>query len=170
MNGRVMLGRAGAAAAAMAMAGGGPVFRRLNTSWDAEPNAPEPRIERRGNDVVLTVVPNRFIHDVPENCAAWRLRFAGATHYRMVPVNDEGWWGGQCRFSELAPEYGAFYEIGGDTLDALEPEPWAETGNGEGDGAGLRHFLWYLRDETFECKARDWRLEPVVVQADMGER
>ena len=36
----------------------------------------------------------------------------------------------------------------------IGPEP-----NEPNEPTDLRHFLFYLRDETFECSARDWRLE-----------
>jgi len=65
-------------------------------------------------------------------------------------TNDEGWLKGQCRFSKLAPGWGEFYEIIGNTLIEECPKDWIEVGS---SGSALRHFLFYLRDEQFEAEA-----------------
>ncbi|MGB3178199.1 MAG: hypothetical protein WBH14_06765 [Albidovulum sp.] len=84
------------------------------------------------------------------------LGFSGCCRYRFTTVNDEGWYRGQCRFSHIAPDWGEFYEIEGDFMDAVRPENWIELGRA---GPGIRNFLFYFRDETFECQAADWCLE-----------
>ena len=91
-----------------------------------------------------------------------------------VLTNDEGWYRGQCRFSRLAPAWGEFYEVRGDLLldfvpdpeefrshgVQLEPRPlrWVTIGE---PGVTSRHFLFYLRDQTFECDATDWSFSVV---------
>ncbi len=69
----------------------------------------------------------------------------------------EGWYRGQCRFSGIAPEWGEFYEVEGDLLLAQEPNDW-KAGLAKEPRQGSRHFLFYMRDETFECDAIDWRV------------
>ena len=76
------------------------------------------------------------------NCRAWRLG----------PTNDEGWYMGQCRYSHLAPAWGEFYEIVGEDDLRDAPDDWSRMA-----GTGNRHFLFYFRDETFECIASDWQ-------------
>lgn len=72
--------------------------------------------------------------------------------WRLGPANDEGWDMGQCRYSKIAPRWGEFYELLGD--DDLQPQPsdWIML-----PGVGNRHFLFYLRDHTFECMAGEWK-------------
>ena len=67
------------------------------------------------------------------------------------PTGDEGWFRGQCRFSKLATAWGEFYEIQGDLLlDKLDDE-WIEVPSS--NASEDHHYLFYFRDETFECDA-----------------
>ena len=75
--------------------------------------------------------------------------------YPAQRSNDEGWYRGQCRFSGIAPAWGEFYEVTGD-LKLTAIDDWRVVDHDQPAG---RHFLFYLRDETFECEADGWRLE-----------
>jgi hypothetical protein len=44
----------------------------------------------------------------------------------------------------------------------LEPSDWKVLRNGP---PASRHFLFYFRDETFECMAADWVFEPTAENA-----
>jgi hypothetical protein len=132
-------------------------FLRLNRDWNAEPNAPDPRVRVEGADVVLDFVANHQRYRQFAEEQRIRLRFRSATRYRLGPTNDEGWYGGQCRFSRIAPAWGEFYEVAGDLKLEWCPEGWVFLE--EPTVEGRRHFLFYLRDETFECTAKDWVLE-----------
>lgn len=131
-------------------------FEKLNHGWNAEPNAPNPRFNVHGEDLLLTFVVNPFIyHDFAEEDVGI-LRFTRCEQYRLGPTNDEGWYRGQCRFSKLAPKWGDFYEVKGDSSLLEEPIDWrvlkARSGN-------ARHFLFYFRDNTFECVAEECLIE-----------
>lgn len=131
-------------------------FRQLNAGWNAEPNAPDPRAKVDGQDVVVSFLMNPF--QFPEFTVEdiGRLRFYSCSRYRLGRTNDEGWYRGQCRFSKLAPRWGEFYEVGGDLRLSECPSEWVEVVPSSGN---LRHFLFYFRDETFECDASGWGLE-----------
>ena len=131
-----------------------PVFTRLNEGWNAEPNAPGLRLKRVEETLLAHMAPNAFLYPAFAGVREITLRFAGCARYRITPVNDETWHRGGCRFSALAPSWGEFYEIAGDTRDGLDPAPWTAM-----DGTGTRHFHFYLRDEALEVKAADWSLE-----------
>jgi hypothetical protein len=130
-------------------------FTKLNDGWNAEPNAPDPSVRIDARDVVLEFTANAFQFAGFGQDQRLRLRFKNATSYRLGPTNDEGWYRGQCRFSMLAPAWGDFYEIAGDLKLDAAPNDWQEIAAGR----AARHFLFYLRDETFECAASDWTLE-----------
>ena len=132
-------------------------FLKLNEGWNAEPNAPDPRVHIDGTDVVLEfdLNPYRFPEFAVEQRAS--LRFAAAWRYRLGSTNDEGWYRGQCRFSGLAPAWGEFYEVTGDLLLNAASLNWEHVAQNP-DGA-MRHFLFYLRDSTFECDARGYSLD-----------
>lgn len=105
-----------------------------------------------GSVLTLSFLPNPRAHAAKQ----WQrsvLTFEDCDKWRLGPTNDEGWYAGQCRYSRIAPRWGEFYEIiGTDDLKDL-PDDWivpAVRGNGS------RHFLFYFRDETFECLASNW--------------
>ena len=139
------------------------VFAKLNSGWNAEPNPPEPTVAVEGNDVLLSFFMNPF--QFPEFSAGdlGTLRFANCSRYRLGPTNDEGWYRGQCRFSGLAPAWGEFYEVSGDLLLEKAPSNWVVVDPGR---TASRHFLFYLRDETFECGANAWSLQLIRALAD----
>lgn len=131
-------------------------FRQLNDRWNAEPNAPDPTVRVEGASVVLDLVANSFHFSEFTEGHRISVRFFNAWRYRLGRTNDEGWYMGQCRFSKDAPAWGEFYEVSGDLKLTDCPEDWVVVGVPPGT---LRHFLFYLRDETFECEADDWALD-----------
>jgi hypothetical protein len=128
-------------------------FRQLNEGWNAEPNAPSPQVRVEGGDVIVTFLlnPFQFPQFGVEDMGV--LRFLSCQRYRLGFTNDEGWYRGQCRFSGVAPRWGEFYEVSGDLRLQECPDDWVTVGPPRG---ALRHFLFYFRDETFECDAADW--------------
>lgn len=131
-------------------------FRQLNDGWNAAPNAPDPTVQIEGHDVVLTFIANSYQFPRFAVDQRLRLRFTGARRFSLGGTNDEGWYLGQCRFSNDAPEWGEFYEVSGDLKLEQGPIDWHIVHDRPRPG---RHFLFYLRDETFECEADDWVLE-----------
>ena len=131
-------------------------FVQLNHGWNAEPNAPFPEVQLAGDSVVLRFLANPFQFPAFVQGQVLRLAFHGVWRYGFSSVNDEGWFLGQCRFSGIAPSWGEFYELSGDLkLDQCEVE-WQYVC--EGPPSAARHFLFYFRDETFECDAASWEL------------
>ena len=134
-------------------------FIKLNDGWNAEPNAPAPVVACIVNDVILEFDLNPFeVCDFAEGDRG-RLIFRNCWRYRLGGTNDEGWYLGQCRFSKAAPAWGEFYEVQGDLKLESAPNDWVMVGS-EPD-APTKHFLFYLRDETFECDAEV--VEPLIL-------
>jgi hypothetical protein len=129
-------------------------FVRLNLDWNAEPNDPGEQIEQIGPEVRLSFSLNPWQYDAGEGERA-ELHFSDCSKWRLGPTNDEGWHRGQCRYSGVAPAWGEFYEIVGDDPLRDAPDDWREIGSTQ---RPQRHFLFYLRDQTFECIAAEWRL------------
>jgi hypothetical protein len=138
-----------------------PAFRQLNDGWNANPNAPEPAVEVTGRDVLLRFSLNVFLYPLFSQGDTGMIRFTGCSRYRLGDTNDHGWYLGQCRYSKIAPAWGEFYELIGpdDSIDS--PIDWVNVGGNH----GTRHFLFYFRDETFECLADGWTLEPIPANA-----
>ena len=130
-----------------------PKFLRLNEDWGAEPNVPLPEVSGDEGAIYLRFYLNSWLYKAQE----WEMATIGFTDcqkWRLGPVNDEGWYLGQCRYSKIAPAWGEFYEIIGNDDRRDAPDDWSMAG-----GAGERHFLFYFRDETFECLASSWSYE-----------
>ncbi|AYV48777.1 hypothetical protein CFHF_17515 [Caulobacter flavus] len=128
-----------------------PRFVHLNPDWNAEPNAPCVHLVAESDTVSVSFLLNPHAYDA-EDGEVGKLTFPSCRRWRLDATNDEGWFAGRGRFAGVAPAWGEFYEIVGDdpTMDALDWEP--------ADGSGSRHFLFYFRDEAFECLAGDWTL------------
>jgi hypothetical protein len=134
-------------------------FVKLNDGWNAEPNAPAPVVARLGTDVVLEFRLNPFQFKKFSKGDRARLVFRNSWRYRLGGTNDEGWYLGQCRFSKVAPAWGEFYEVQGDLKLESLPGDWVVLG--PEPHAPAKHFLFYLRDQTFECDAE--MVEPLSV-------
>ncbi|MDQ0474850.1 hypothetical protein [Labrys wisconsinensis] len=129
-----------------------PTFHQLNRGWNAEPSAPEPNVKVVGRQVHLSFFLNPWAYEAREGEAA-ELIFFNCTRWRLGSTNDEGWYLGQCRYSHLAPTWGEFYEIAGDDAVRLQPTDWRLVSS---QTEARRHFLFYLKDQTFECLAESW--------------
>ena len=134
-------------------------FLQLNDGWNAEPNAPEPTVKIQGEDVLLSFNVNAFQYPEFEEEEVATLRFMRCARYRLGSTNDEGWHRGQCRFSALAPAWGEFYLVQGDSTLLDSPQDWKAGGVPSGQG---HHFLFYFRDNTFECVAEQCQIEPTA--------
>lgn len=130
-------------------------FVHLNKDWNAEPNAPHPKVTVADGRIILEFFANPWAYAGFQEEDVLALEFLGCSRYRLGGTNDEGWFMGQCRFSKLAPKWGEFYEIKGDLRLDECIHKWTEVNLGE----GKRHFLFYFRDETFECDADGFELK-----------
>src|SRR5438046_391467 len=94
-------------------------FLRLNNDWNAEPNAPEPRVTEVGADLEMTFLLNDFQFKQYHEVDIGTIRFENCWRYRLGATNDEGWYRGQCRFSKLAPKWGELYDSRKRPLNAM---------------------------------------------------
>ena len=85
--------------------------------------------------------------------------FVNSSRYRLGATNDEGWYLGKCRFSGIAPEWGEFYAVVGDPNSTDGPDDWVVVQSIS--VPDCLHFLFYLRDSTFECLAKRCIVEPI---------
>jgi hypothetical protein len=129
-------------------------FQQLNHEWNAEPNAPHFKIQIDGATLMLSFAANPYLYPGFVDGQIIRLKFTDVWRYSVGSINDEAWYRGQCRFSKLAPTWGEFYEVSGDLrLDQFDAE-WHFVF--EPPAKNLRHFLFYFRDNNFECDAAEW--------------
>jgi hypothetical protein len=131
-------------------------FRKLNHAWNADPNAPDPRTVVQGIDLDLSFKVNAFAYTQFSEGDFAKIRFLRCSRYRLGLTNDEGWYRGQCRFRQVAPAWGEFYQVEGDLRIQDAPHDWIELGE---MGSASRHYLFYFKDETFECDAESWDIQ-----------
>jgi hypothetical protein len=141
-------------------------FHKLNVDWNAEPNAPYPEIRFDGQALLLTFYLNPYVFPRFKLGDCGELTFPSCWRYRLGGTNDEGWWRKQCRFSLIAPEWGEFYEVTGNLrLDRIHPDRWSLLSDPPAHDS--RHFLFYFRDETFECDASGWSFRAIPAVGDV---
>lgn len=133
-----------------------PTFVQLNEGWNAEPNGPEPEVRVVNSDVLLSFFVNAFQFPEFKEEELGILRFINCERYRLGSTNDEGWYLGQCRFRKLAPKWGEFYLVSGEPESLNAPQDWKIL---QPSKHLVKHFLFYFRDNTFECIAEKCILE-----------
>ena len=126
-------------------------FTKLNESWNAYPNFTRCFVIQKDKDLILKFNLNPYIYNDINEGDFGKLTFKNCSKYRLGSANDEGFYMGQCRFSEVCPNWGEFYQVEGDTNLLDKPTDW-HTNNGSGNN----HYLFYMKDKTFECKADSW--------------
>lgn len=131
-------------------------FTKLNDNWNADPNAPYPTIEISDSDAIVsfhlnTIAFPQFIEGVDIG----RLVFYNCLQYTLHPLNDEGFYVfGQSRYKQFGVEWGEFYLV--EESDWQESFPNPIIINNEIDPKICKHYLFYFRDETFECIAESY--------------
>ena len=128
-----------------------PRFVTLDVGWAAEPNAPEPHVKVAESALTLSFFLDPLVHEAAPN-EVGAIAFAGCSRFRWDDTNDHDWYAGTGRYSRSAPQWGRFYELIGDDPER-DAVAWHKLDAG---GTGERHFLFYFRDETFECLAERW--------------
>ena len=140
-----------------------PTFTQLNHGWNADPNGPDPRAEWDGLSLRLRFRMNSF--QFPEYDAEdiGEIVFDDCSRFRLGTVNDEGWYRGQGRFGRAGHSWGEFYEVAGGLDPGTAQDDWVVRCP---DAESYHHFLFYFRDEDFECVARGWNLK--ISKAQQG--
>lgn len=131
-------------------------FIKLNSNWDAEPNAPMPKVEsdNETSKIKVSFYLNAFIHKDVEEEDKGVLEFEDCYKYRLGATNDEGFYRGQCRFSKTGVQWGNFYQIEDSKWVENFPDDEIMIDNSLENSIDLNHYLFYFRDNTFECIAR----------------
>ena len=131
-------------------------FIKLNENWNADPNAPEPILAVKGNIIIIDFYLNYFLFkDFKENDRG-RLTFRNCSKYAFNGMNDEGYYYGQYRYKYTELPWGQFYQLSTDPTDfpsenvVLDPNA---------DPKNLKHFLFFFRDNTFECYAESFEFD-----------
>ncbi len=131
-------------------------FEQLNIGWNAEPNAPELSISVEGTDVVIMFYLNAFAYEGYSEGDKAKITFHNCYIYRNGAPNDEGFYiYNQSRYKQYGVKWGEFYLVHNSDWQENFPNPIKV---GISDEA-LQHYLFYFKDETFECVASSYSIE-----------
>ncbi len=127
-------------------------FIKLNDGWDAEPNAPGLNIVLNNNDVVIV-----FLLD--DEVTKLQIVFSNCFQYRIGKPNMDDFYLRKSKFNQYGIEWGNFYLINNSNWREEFPEAIKVGGNDR----DLKHFIYYFRDETFECIASSYNVEMIKI-------
>ena len=103
----------------------------------------------------MTIFLNYYVFDNFKEGDKAKIIFQNCSKYSLNTCNDEGYYYGQYRTNPNELPWGEFYEIK-DGLNREFPEPITELSNDNND---KRHFIFFFKDETFECLADNYKIE-----------
>lgn len=131
-------------------------FEQLNTGWNAEPNAPELKIRIENTDVVIEFYLNPFFYQEFSEEEKARITFHNCVQYRNGTPNDDDFFlYGKSRYKKYGVKWGEFYLVHNSDWKDHFPDPIPVGSAGD----DLKHYLFYFRDETFECIASSYDIE-----------
>ena len=131
-------------------------FEQLNLDWNAEPNAPEVEISVYDNKVTVEFFLNAFKYKQFSEEDKAKLTFYNCHQYRFGAPNDEGFYSyNQSRYKKYGVKWGEFYLVHNSDWEDNFPNPIIVGEKSE----NLNHYLFYFKDETFECIAENYSVE-----------
>jgi len=136
-------------------------FTRLNKDWNAEPNAPDVRLSVDGTNVRLEFYLNSFMYNNVKQGDKATLTFYNCHKYSLNSMNDEGYYMGQYRYKDSELPWGEFYQLDTDWRGDFPQEQVILNPH----TTGKRHYIFFLKDNTFECAADNFSFERLTVSA-----
>lgn len=133
-------------------------YKKLNDNWNAEPNAPYPKISIINNKLIVEFYLNPFIFKNISEGQKGRLTFINCNIYRLGSTNDEGFYKNQFRYSPRDIPWGEFYLLlNSDWANSFPEDKIILNSRLKSDD--LKHYLFFFRDNTFECIAESYNFE-----------
>jgi hypothetical protein len=129
----------------------------LTKDWNAAPNAPEVQLSVKGSSVTLDFYVNYYIFDKFKEDDKARLTFTNCLKYSFNSMNEEGYYMGQYRYKYSDLPWGEFYKLNTnwETDFPIEHIALADLTDKE----KLSHYIFFFKDNTFECVAENFQLE-----------
>lgn len=130
-------------------------YFQITSDWNAEPVTPEVQLEINGDNLNMEIFVNHLVFDDFEEGDKAKIIFKNCSIYTLNHCNDERYYYGQYRTNSNELPWGEFYEIKSG-LERKFPEPITIINK---EQEGKRHYVFFFKDETFECLADDFVLE-----------
>ena len=130
-------------------------YNRISIDWNADPISPEIELNQIGFDLTMDIYLNHYAFENYKVGDKAKIRFINCSIFSLNTCNEEGYYYGQYRTNANELPWGEFYEIKSGLSREL-PEPVVQLST---DLINKRHFLFFFKDETFECLADDFKVE-----------
>ena len=130
-------------------------YIQITKDWNADPVSPEIELKLDGIDLIMDIYLNHLQFNKYQEGDKVKIRFKNCAEYSLNTCNDEGYFYGQYRTNHNELPWGEFYEIKSG-LDKELPNPIEKIQTSNSD---RKHFIFFFKDETFECLASDYYLD-----------
>ena len=130
-------------------------YKKINTDWNAEPNAPDVKLTVDNTTVKLDFYLNCFNFDRFKADEKGTLVFNKVHKFSFNSMNDEGYFMGKYRYKQTELPWGEFYQLDTDWQNDFHENVIILLPNA--DNENLKHFIFFLRDNTFECVAESFQ-------------
>ena len=132
-------------------------YKQLNIDWNAEPNAPEIKMTVEHTTVTLEFFLNYFVYDSFQEDEKGILTFNRVHKFSLNSMNEEGYFREQYRYKESDLPWGEFYELESDWQNDFPKNNLILLPNR--DNKPLKHFIFFFKDNTFECVAESYEFK-----------
>ena len=131
-------------------------YIKLNKNWNAQPNVPQPHVTTTDEGIDLTFFLNPLPFQHIDEDDKGTLKFLDVYAYRLGATGEEGYNRGEFRYKNAQLPWGEFYELLGSNWKNDFPDD-KQVINEQANKSKLRHFIFFLKEETFECLAIDYQ-------------
>lgn len=133
-------------------------YTKINEGWNADPNSPDVELRVDNEGLMLEFYLNAFQFNEFKEGDKALVTFKGCHKFSFNAKNDESYHKGQYRYKHSELPWGEFYILDTDwETDFPQDHEVLYTLNGtEKD---LKHYIFFFKDNTFECVAQSFTLE-----------
>ena len=131
-------------------------FIKQNIDWNADPNAPQVKLNVKDNSVSIEFYANYFVYNQFKEGDKLQLTFINCHKYSFNSMNDEGYYMDQYRYSNKELPWGEFYILNTDWKIDFPSDYYLISG--VVDERNLKHYIFFFKDNTFECVAERYEL------------
>lgn len=135
---------------------------RLNANYESDPNVAIPLLGLYNDELTLIFALNYFTFPYKED-EKGRIKFSKCAAIRIGGPNDEGFLRNQhplWNASLGSVKWHSFYEVMGTPTEHFEA--FYKNGALMESAKNLRHFVFFMKEATFECLAESYKEEVVT--------
>lgn len=130
-------------------------YKKLNDTWNAEPNTPEVKLIVEKTSVSLIFYINTFLFENFKEDQKGILTFKSVHKFSLNNKNDESYYQGKYRYKNSKLPWGEMYLLDSNWSNDFHENhliilPFNK------NLINHKHFIFFLKDNTFECVAESF--------------